>query len=486
MHLTATKTISPYPVIILISALISCYLFFLNPTISSAFDSSKENIEWYGVLSQTLFEPQSFYIAESILLPLIAKIIHANETTVAFRLLCAALTISILPIIATCYQAKYKNIVKTLILVTILTFTFQYLSAFNLGFPDPLTLIFIAIAILATNPMAIFSAIFLAALSHFSMTVVAVMLAIPILFFCERPIQKNNMVIIKSLLFGLIAGKLFLYLWNIVFSYQLIDRTAWAIQHGMAGFIRRYAESPLNFWLLPGVPFLFAYAVITLFFVSLRKYVFSLTLIATLGGAYATCFFTLDGIRVFAVIVLAAYLVLLSLFIEKIYPHLQTLATKYQPFTHDAIEKINAQILYVALGFPLLSFWLYLIKVSKNKGLLFNDPAILNLLGLTESLIHTFLLSTAIVIFIIIILPALRTNRLISNFAKIIFFLPLSLIFIQFLRQIIAPNESLSLPTKILCGSALIALPLCMLRLNFTSQVAMCVAFIRRRVTTLV
>jgi hypothetical protein len=485
MPLTPKKTIYSYPFIVLISALISCYLFFLNPTLSSAFDSSKENIEWYAVLSQTLFEPQSFYIAESILLPLLAKIIHANETTITFRLLCSALTISILPIIATCYQAKYKNTIKTLILIGILTFTFQYLTAFNLGFPDPLTLILIAIAVLTTSPIAIFSAISLAALSHFSMTLVGVVLVIPILLFYDRPTQKSNIVVIKSLILGLIAGKLFLYLWNTVFSYHLIDRTAWAVQHGMDGFIRRYTESPSAFWLMPGAPFLFAYVTIVLFFLSNRKYVFSSLLVVILGIAYATCFFTLDGLRVFAVIILAAYLLLLSLFIDQIYPYLQTLYARYQQTIRRAQQKINAQILYIALGFPLLSSWLYLIKVSKSKGLLFNDPTILQPLGLTDNLVSAFLLSTALAIFIILMLPVLRTHRLITGVAKIIFFFPLTLIFIQYLRQIVAPNESLTLMMKIVCGFLLIAMPLLTLRLNITSHVATFEAFIRRRVTAL-
>ena len=477
---TAKQT--TYPAIILISSLISCYLFFLNPTIPAAFDSSKENIEWYAVLSQTLFEPQFFYWAESILLPLLAKILGANETTVTFRLLCSALTISILPIIATYYQTRYKNIVKTLIFIGILTFTFRYFAAFNLGFPDPLTLIFIAIAILATNRIAIFIAIFLATLSHFSMSLVAVALVIPMLFFYERPIQKNNMITIKCLALGVLVGKLFLYLWNIVFSYQLTDRAAWAVQHGIEGFIYRYAVSPINFWLLPGAPFLFAYAAITLFFLCLRKYVFSLTLVGILAVAYATCFFTLDGLRVFAVIILAAYLLLLSLFIEKTYPKLQVLAAQYQDTIRRAQKQIQAQILYIALGFPLVSFWLYLIKVSKKKGLLLNDPAILKLLGLTDSLIQALLLSTALVIFTIMSLPAARTHSLISNITKIIFVLPLSLICIQYVRHMIAPNESLSLTMKILCSFVLIAIPLLIVRLNITHHIAVCEAFIRKRV----
>ena len=485
MSLTPKKTIFSYPFIILISVLIGCYLFFLNPTLSSAFDSSKENIEWYAVLSQTLFEPQSFYIAESILLPLLAKIIRANETTITFRLLCSALTISILPIIATCYQAKYKNTIKTLIFIGILTFTFHYLSAFNLGFPDPLTLILIAIAILATSPAAIFSAIFLAALSHFSMTLVGVVLVLPILLFYDRSTQKSNIVVIKSLISGVIAGKLFLYLWNTVFSYHLIDRTAWAVQHGMDGFIRRYTDSPSAFWLMPGLSFLLVYVAITLFFLCLRKYIFSLILIAILGIAYATCFFTVDGLRVFAVIVLAAYLLLLSLFIEKTYPQLESLVSQHKQTITRVQEKIHAQIFYIALGFSVVSFWLYVIKASKNKGLLFNDPTILQLLGLTDTLVSTSLLSTALAIFIILILPVLRTHRLITGVAKIIFFLPLTLIFIQYLRQIIAPNESLTLIMKIVCGFLLIAMPLLTLRLNITSHVATFEAFIRQRVTAL-
>ena len=214
-------------------------------------------------------------------------------------------------------------------------------------------------------------------------------------------------------------------------------------------------------------------------------YIFSLILTIILGLAYATCFFTIDGLRVFTVIILAAYLLLLSLLIEKTYPQFESLASQYQQTIARIQEKINAQSLYIALGFSVVSFWLYVIKVSKNQGLLFNNPTILQPLGLTDNLVSTFLLSTALGIFIILIFPVLRTHRLIANVAKIIFFLPLSLIFIQYLREIIAPNESLSLMMRIVCGFLLIAMPLSTLRLNITSHVATFEAFIRQRVTAL-
>ena len=477
----AKKYFDPHVSLILLSTLISSYLFFHNPMLSAAFDSSKDNIEWYAVLSQTIFEPQSFYIAESILLPLLAKILNANETTITFRVLCSILTISILPIITIYYHARHHNFFKSLLLVTILAISFRYLYAFNLGFPDPLTIILVTIAALSNRPLTIFLASFFAALSHFSMALVAFALLAILLFLYERSIQKNNLKTIAYFALGLLIGKTFLFLWNFIFSYRLITRTDLAFEYGMEIFINRYNGSPQEFWLLPGAAFLIIYLSVTLYFLFLRKYVFTAALCCSLGIAFLTCFFTLDGLRVFAVIIAPMYVVMLALFIENFYPGLRGFIVKNSAVISDFQLRIKQEVIYIALSFPLFSFWLFLIKGAKNKGLLINDTRLLNALDLADNTAKSVWLTLAIFMFITTITPAFRQKKLLSHTAKVIFLLPLVTMGIQYVRQLLAPNESLSLMMKILCGVVFVVIPLVFVHFNLTRRVTQLKSFLNGR-----
>ena len=450
-----------YATIVLVSALISLVLFFINPTLSAAFDSSKENIEWYAVFSQTIFEPNTFYIAESILLPLLAKTIHANDTTVTYRLLCAFLTISILPILSVFYHAQHKNIVKTSIFTVVFALTFKYLYDFRLGFPDPITIILIALATLTKRPVIIFVASFLATLSHFSMSLVAFVLLALALLAQPRSDQTTTFKHVTLTALGLIAGKLFIFIWSFLFSYNIVTRTDWALEHGLTLFLNHYSASPTNFWLTPGIQFLLAYAALTLYFIKLKKLLFSTALLAILGIAYLTNFFTVDGLRVFAVIILGAYIFLLSLFIETIYPAIQSFSKRHQASFNKIYAAVRDQALYIGLGFPLTTLWLYVIDRCKGRGLLFNDPQLMAAIGLTDRAISGALLIVAVT-------PSLREHRLLSRIAKIVFMLPLTIILIQSTRHVFAPNESLSLTLKILCAAILVLLPVFFARLNIT------------------
>jgi len=460
-----------YATIVLVSTLISLFLFFMNPTLSAAFDSSKENIEWYAVFSQTIFEPNTFYIAESILLPLLAKVIHANGTTVAYRLLCGFLTISVLPILSVCYHIQHKNIFKTFFFTVIFALSFKYLYDFRLGFPDPITIILIAIATLTKRPALIFVASFLATLSHFSMSLVAFVLLALAHLAQPRGDQTATLKHISLTALGLIAGKLFIYLWSFLFSYNLVTRTDWALEYGLTLFLNHYHASPTNFWLTPGIQFLLAYAAVTLFFIKRQNIIFSTALLGILGIAYLTNFFTVDGLRVFAVIIVGAYVFILSLFIETIYPSIQACSKRYQMAFNKNCVAIKEQALYISLGFPLTTLWLYVIDRCKSRGLLFNDPQLMATIGLTDRVMSGALLIAALGLLVVAITPHLREQRLLSRMAKIIFILPLTIILIQGTRHVFAPNESLSLLMKIFCAVVLILLPIFFSRLNLSRYV---------------
>jgi hypothetical protein len=132
---------------------------------------------------------------------------------------------------------------------------------------------------------------------------------------------------------------------------------------------------------------------------------------------------------------------------------------------------IKEQALYISLGFPLTTLWLYVIDRCKSRGLLFNDPQLMATIGLTDRVMSGALLIAALGLLVVAITPHLREQRLLSRMAKIIFILPLTIILIQGTRHVFAPNESLSLLMKIFCAVVLILLPIFFSRLNLSRYV---------------
>ena len=64
--------------LIVFSSLFGAFIFFSNPSLTSFFNSYFDGDEWYAVFSQSIYQPNYAYIAESILLPLLAKVVGAN------------------------------------------------------------------------------------------------------------------------------------------------------------------------------------------------------------------------------------------------------------------------------------------------------------------------------------------------------------------------------------------------------------------------
>lgn len=159
-----------YIALIVLSSAVGLYLFFLNASTATIADN---DYDLYAVFSQALFQSNYSYIAESILLPLIAKLVGASASGQNYRLLCAFITLLILPLLAICAQHTLRNLAKTLFFLLLFSCSFRYLWAYQLGFPDPLTILFITIAAATNRPLLIFFTIFLAALSHFSMAAMA-------------------------------------------------------------------------------------------------------------------------------------------------------------------------------------------------------------------------------------------------------------------------------------------------------------------------
>jgi len=155
-----------YLILLFVSPCLSLILFTRNPWLAS--DLNTNSYVWFLEFSRTIFQPQSAYYAESILLPLLAKILGATQTLIAYKLLCGLLTICILPIAAIFAQRYFQNLYKTLLFIILFGLSFQYLKFYILGFPDPLTILLFVVAFFPKSWISIVAYMLCAMLSHFS------------------------------------------------------------------------------------------------------------------------------------------------------------------------------------------------------------------------------------------------------------------------------------------------------------------------------
>ena len=258
------------------------YLFFSNPWLRA--DLQADSYSWFLDFSRTIFQPQSAYYAESILLPLLARLIGATNSLENYKLLCAFLTLCILPIVAIFAQNHFHKLWKTLLFIFLFGLSFQYLQYYILGFPDPLTILLLVLAVFQRKLIFLFLLLMMAT----SITILAIL-----------------------------VGKMLLLSWYAVFHYQLMGRMDWALSKGYSFFLERYEANVFGFWLTPGVFFLGVYLLCVIFFIP-RNFRFAMAAIFSLVIAYLALFWTIDGLRVFAVIIAAPYAYLLVAFISSI------------------------------------------------------------------------------------------------------------------------------------------------------------------------
>jgi hypothetical protein len=303
-----------YFVLLLVSFGLSLFLFMRNPWMAS--DLNTDSYIWFVEFARSIFQAQSAYYAESILLPLIAKLLGATKTLMTYKLLCGLLTICILPITAIFAQRYFQNVLKTLLFIILFGFSFQYLQYYILGFPDPLTIILLLVAVFQKRPSAMFILLVLAMLSHFSMSALGALGLVGMLYFSpsitKHSIQKSAGVVIAAIA----CGKVLLLVWYTVFHYQLLGRLDWALGKGHTFFVERYEADVIGFWLTPGIPLLTLYFLITIYFLMQKKYAFVFSALIAIAISYVALFWTVDGLRVFAVVIAAPYAYLLLSFIQ--------------------------------------------------------------------------------------------------------------------------------------------------------------------------
>jgi hypothetical protein len=292
------------------------FLFFLNPWMRD--DLHSDSYAWFLDFSRSIFQPQSAYYAESILLPLLAKLVGASRTLFTYKFLCGILTVTILPVAAIFAQRYFQNTFKTLLFIILFGLSFQYLQYYILAFPDPLTILLLVLAVFQKRLGAMFVLLVLAMLSHFSMAALSVIGLIGLVSFSPNSGIHSQRKIVGVALASILAGKAILLAWYAVFHYHLVSRLDWVLGKGYPFFLKRYEVNIAEFWLTPGILFLALYFLITFYFLVQKKYTYIFSALFALTISYTALFWTVDGLRVFAVVIAAPFAYLLLSFINSL------------------------------------------------------------------------------------------------------------------------------------------------------------------------
>jgi hypothetical protein len=252
------------------------------------------------------------------LLPLLAKLVGASRTLFTYKFLCGILTVTILPVAAIFAQRYFQNTFKTLLFIILFGLSFQYLQYYILAFPDPLTILLLVLAVFQKRLGAMFVLLVLAMLSHFSMAALSVIGLIGLVSFSPNSGIHSQRKIVGVALASILAGKAILLAWYAVFHYHLVSRLDWVLGKGYPFFLERYEVNIAEFWLTPGIPFLALYFLITFYFLVQKKYAYIFSALFALTISYTALFWTVDGLRVFAVVIAAPFAYLLLSFINSL------------------------------------------------------------------------------------------------------------------------------------------------------------------------
>ena len=304
--------------LVLLSFAISIKLFFASTSIPWSF--TRDSAEWYVNFSKEIFHPGYFlkgaYFTESMLMPAIANSFGAAKSFEAYKIFCALMTISILPLWTMAYERRTANHLKTLLFILLAAICFHYFYDYVLGFPDPLTILILGFIALQKNNRTLVFLIVLACLSHFFLTIISI-ISLMLLMACSPHLSKAEKVtFLKHAIFGIFLGKLLLMTWLWTFDYHPVSRLQWAIDNGITVFIQNYTRLGIDFWLTPGIYFLFFYLAACSIFFFKRYFLFSLAAMFSLAISYCALFFTVDGYRILAVAITAPYVYITVEFIE--------------------------------------------------------------------------------------------------------------------------------------------------------------------------
>lgn len=267
---------------------------------------------WYRIFSESIFKPQNIYLAESILMPLLAKTVGADQTIAKFQILTIFFQLSLMPVICIVFNRTIRSTVGVWLAIALVASSFNYLMKFELGFPDPLTMLLLVCA-LAAKKRALSAFILLAGLSHFSTAVLSALCFLAIRIAYKWQQQELNWRDEAYIIYGLIGSKICLVLWNFIFKYRLNSRMEFVVDKGIGYFWDRYSLNPSAFWLTPDAAFLWVNGIFLAYLILKKWYWLIAAQLLMLTIAYASLFVTVDGLRVFAVVVACPFIYMISI-----------------------------------------------------------------------------------------------------------------------------------------------------------------------------
>lgn len=296
------------------SLILSCYFLFNNPQFFNWFVIEYEPV--FLGYSKEIFHPghmaKVMYWGESILLPLLAQVSGASQFRSAYFFFCGLIYLAIIPTYSYLALQRLESPSKALLFILLLVASFPYLRQMDYSSSDFLTILLIGTAVLSESYLILFFGTLLAALSHFSITLVSIAGLIPLLYFSPLLRHKSKRSAVLFLIGGLLMGRGLLALWYWKFDYlHTGGRMDYVLDLGIDFFIAKYAENLGQFLLIPQASFLLLYFLTVLYFAYLRKYSFCIAALFALLLAYAAMFFTVDGYRIFATVIAGAYVYLL-------------------------------------------------------------------------------------------------------------------------------------------------------------------------------
>jgi hypothetical protein len=298
----------PPSVLLTLSLLLGAYQFFHPVHPIAQYLTSPQRVflaDNYWTFADSIFQPQTLPWAESILMPLLAKLLGATSDLLAFQFLSVFLTLCILPVFCLMLMQRVKNSLAVLLGIIVFAVTFRFLPDHILGSPDPLTIMLILLAA-GSQKKAVTFYIFLTGLSHFSLAVVAALAMLP-LQTQAQPKSESNLTNAKYLFAGLVLCKITLIGWYWLFDYQLFSRWDFIVDKGFGHFWQLFVNNPIAFLYTPGRVFGLISLLIMGYLLFKRRYAAVLGYCFALVVTYSALFITLDGLRIFSVVIVGAY-----------------------------------------------------------------------------------------------------------------------------------------------------------------------------------
>jgi hypothetical protein len=214
-------------------------------------------------------------------------------------------------------QQQVKSALGVALGVFLFAVTYRFLQDHILGSPDPLTILLLLIAAASRN-RALAVCVFLSGLSHFSLTAVAVVAMAPLQALI-RPTDESVYRQATIMAAALLACKLFLIGWYWFFDYQLFSRWDFIFDKGIHHFWNLFKDDPIAFLYIPGRIFGLASVLMMTYLLFKRSYGAVLAYCFALFMTYAVLFITLDGLRIFSVMIVGPYFIFLTLFLNRLF-----------------------------------------------------------------------------------------------------------------------------------------------------------------------